>query len=262
MPYGDWMNGLQGMTTALGAASPYAQQLAENNARQAQLAQMIRSGLFAPAGGYGASVGGYAPPAANLTPQPYPTSAPTPFTGFADILKPNLPTTPAPTAGSYNLAPQPYVSPEAGEGSYGMEPGTPGSYESGYATFKEWLDNMKGLPAFVQQFTIPGIANQVYQKEFTTQPTTVSDAISTGGPISGMARPGSMVEILSRSPYALPPGETYPIPEVEQGILAEPSPIPIDEVYQQWLADQINAGQEQEVSGPNWWDNPQPEEEY
>jgi hypothetical protein len=182
MAYGDWMNGLQGMTTALGAASPYAQQLAENNARQAQLAQMIRSGLFAPAGGYGASVGGYASPAANLTPQPYPypTSAPTPFTGFADILKPKLPTTPAPTAGNYNLAPQPYVSPETGEGSYGMEPGTPGSYEGGYATFKEWLDNMKGLPAFVQQFTLPGIANQIYQKEFTTQPTTVSDA-TTGG---------------------------------------------------------------------------------
>jgi hypothetical protein len=181
MPYGDWMNGLQGMTTALGAASPYAQQLAENNARQAQLAQMIRSGLFAPAGGYGASVGGYAPPAANLTPQPYPTSAPTPFTGFADILKPKLPTTPTPTTGNYNLAPQPYVSPETGEGSYGMEPGTPGSYEGGYATFKEWLDNMKGLPAFVQQFTLPGIANQIYQKEFTTQPTTVSDATTGGG---------------------------------------------------------------------------------
>jgi hypothetical protein len=261
------MNGLQGMTTALGAASPYAQQLAENNARQAQLDQMIRSGLFAPAGGYGASVGGYAPPAANLTPQPYPTSAPTPFTGFADILNPKRPTTPdprAPTTGNYNLAPQPHVSPktgpETGEGSYGMEPGTPGSYEGGYATFKEWLDNMKGLPAFVEQFTIPGIANQIYQKEFTTQPTTVWDAISTGGPISGMSPPGSMVEILSRSPYAL--GETYPIPEVEQGILAEPSPIPIDEVYQQWLADQVNAGQEQKVSGPNWWDDPQPEEDY
>jgi hypothetical protein len=403
MPYGDWMNGLQGMTTALGAASPYAQQLAENNARQAQLAQMIRSGLFAPAGGYGVSVGGYAPPAANLTQQPYPTPAPTPFTGFADILKPKLPTTPTPTTGNYNLATQPYVSPktgfETGEGSYGMEPGTPGSYEGGYATFKEWLDNMKGLPAFIQQFTLsgianqiyqkefatqpttvsdattggsywweapelrapvngtpqdirnwsdllaataeaeqwgqnpwdvappsateptapnapippvetmptsdqmaealsriaelsnpqprpetyspqtwvdnikglpefvqqftpPGIANQIYQKEFATQPTTVWDAISTGGPISGMASPGSMVEILSRSPYALPPGETYPIPQVEQGILAEPSPIPIDEVYQQWLADQVNAGQEQEVSGPNWWDNPQPEEDY
>ena len=266
MPYGDWMNGLQGMTTALGAASPYAQQLAENNARQAQLAQMIRSGLFAPAGGYGVSVGGYAPPAANLTQQPYPTPAPTPFTGFADILKPKLPTTPAPTTGNYNLATQPYVSPktgfETGEGSYGMEPGTPGSYEGGYATFKEWLDNMKGLPAFIQQFTLSGIANQIYQKEFATQPTTVWDAISTGGPISGMASPGSMVEILSRSPYALPPGETSPIPQVEQGILAEPSPIPIDEVYQQWLADQVNAGQEQEVSGPNWWDNPQPEEDY
>jgi hypothetical protein len=48
---------------------------------------------------------------------------------------------------------------------------------------------------------------------------------------------------------------------VEQGILSEPSPIPVDEVYQQWLADQINAGQEQEASGPNWWDQ-QSEEEY
>jgi len=126
---------------------------------------MIRSGAFAPAGGYGASVGGYAPPAANLTPQPYPypTSAPMPFTGFADILKPKLPTTLAPTAGNYNLAPQPYVSPETGEGSYGMEPGTPGSYQGGYATFKEWLDNMKGLPAFVQQFTPLGIAKSVYE---------------------------------------------------------------------------------------------------
>jgi hypothetical protein len=194
-----------------------------------------------------------------MTPQPY--SAPTPFTGFADIIKPKIPTAPTPPAGVYNLAPQPYASPEVGEGSYGMEPGTPGSYQGGYATFKEWLDNMKGLPGFLQQFTIPGIANQLYQNEFSTKPTTISDAVSTGGPISGMARPTAMVEILSRSPNALPPGEVYPIPEVEQGILSEPSPIPVDEVYQQWLADQINAGREQEASGPNWWDQ-QPEEEY
>jgi len=260
MAYGDWMNGLQGMTTALGAASPYAQQLAQNNAQQMALAQMIRSGAF---GGYGGgyptqpvpTYGGGAP----MTPQPY--SAPTPFTGFADIIKPKIPTAPTPPAGVYNLAPQPYVSPEVGEGSYGMEPGTPGSYEGGYATFKEWLDNMKGLPAFVQQFTIPGIANQVYQNEFSTKPITTSNAVNTGGWQSGMAPTTFPIEILSRNPDLPIPGGSYPVPDVEQGILSEPSPIPVDEVYQQWLADQINAGQEQEASGPNWWDQ-QPEEEY
>jgi hypothetical protein len=260
MAYGDWMNGLQGMTTALGAASPYAQQLAQNNAQQMALAQMIRSGAFGGyGGGYPIQPGGTYGGGAPMTPQPY--SAPTPFTGFADIIKPKIPTAPTPPAGVYNLAPQPYVSPEVGEGSYGMEPGTPGSYEGGYATFKDWLDNMKGLPAFVQQFTIPGIANQVYQNEFSTKPITTSNAVNTGGWQSGMAPTTFPIEILSRSPNALPPGEAYPIPEVEQGILSEPSPIPVDEVYQQWLADQINAGQEQEASGPNWWDQ-QLEEEY
>lgn len=159
MPYGDWMNGLQGMTAALGAASPYAQQLAENNARQAQLAQMIRSGVFGGVGGYGQSSVNY-PTQPGFSggggASPYP--APTPFPGFADILKPKLPTAP----------PQLGDIPEAGDGQYGDSTGTgdgsPGveGASASYDNFKDWLGAMKGLGSLALQVTPFGIAKSVY----------------------------------------------------------------------------------------------------
>ena len=160
MAYGDWMNGLQGMTTALGAASPYAQQLAQNNAQQVALAQMIRSGAF---GGYGGgypiqpvpTYGGGTP----MTPQPY--SAPTPFTEFADVLKPK--TAPAPTIlpiGDPSPTRRAYV-PEDIETNE-VTGGLPAPEGKGYDNFRDWWDAMKGLPGFVAQFTPPGIAKSVY----------------------------------------------------------------------------------------------------
>jgi hypothetical protein len=159
MAYGDWMNGLQGMTTALGAASPYAQQLAQNNAQQANLAQMIRAGAFNGFGGNyptqpGVTYGGGAP----MAPQPY--SMPTPFTGFADVLKPRLQPQPlpinstAPTLGSSYRE-----SPGTGDESYGMTDGPSAHYDN----WRDWLANMKELPGWLAQFTPSGMARSVYE---------------------------------------------------------------------------------------------------
>lgn len=263
--YGEWMNNLSGMTSALDAASPYAQQLAAQNAAQMAVASQIRSGLpqFGFGQGYGYQPPTGTPPVVGGTYQVLPQ--PTPFTGFADLIAANR---------AARLSPQPYPNPPAisggvaGTGEQRDEGPSLAPYESGDRTLKEWWDVMKGLPGFVGQFTLGGIANQVYQQEFGFKPTTTWDATTTGyGPWEGRAPtpPAGMVEILSRSPNAIPPGVTAPIPEVDieqLGLLYEPSPIPIDEVYQQWLSDQINAGAAQEESGPQWWEQPQSEEEY
>lgn len=304
--YGEWMNNLSGMTSALGAASPYAQQLAAQNAAQMALASQIRSGLpqFGFGQGYGYQPPTSAPPAVGGVggaPQP------TPFTGFADLIA---------SKQAARLSPQPYPNPPAisggvtGTGEQPDEGPSFAPYESGDRTFKEWWDVMKGLPGFVGQFTPGGMARDVYRSGkfdpllrgiglggLTAAEDRIDDLSSPdtnfGQPrttppqdeVSKWARalaqaaeaeqwglpsiPAPLApqlppsEIISRSPNAL--GGTYPIPEVDieqLGLLYEPSPIPTDEVYQQWLSDQINAGAAQEESGPQWWEQPQSEEEY
>jgi hypothetical protein len=241
--YGEWMNNLSGMTSALGAASPYAQQLASQNAAQMALASQIRSGLPA------AVASGYAPSpvAGGVVGGTYQVPQPAPFTGFADLIAANR---------AVRLSPQPYPNPPVVSGgvtSTGEQRDEGPSfapYEGGYGSIGEWWDVMKGLPQFASQFTPAGIANQVYQQEFGFKPTTTWDAITTGyGPENRRAPtpPAGMVEILSRSPNALSLGETYPIPEVgteQLGLLYEPTAR--DEIIQQ-------AQDENDWRNEGWW---------
>lgn len=305
--YGEWMNNLAGMTNALGAASPYAQQLALNNAQQENLARIIRAGGFS--GPYGASsqFGGNYPTQTGAAPSgvsTMPSQAPTPFTGFADILARNAAQQQA-RAQAQAQAQQAYAGAQsnyeqdggAGEGSYGVNDGTSIHYDN----FKDWFANMRQLPEWASQFTPSGMARDIYKSGgfdpllsaiglngFTAAGDRIDELSSPDNNFGqpritlpqdevskwaralaqaaeaeqwGLASPPPPpapqlppAEIISRSPYAL--GGTYPTPAVETeqlGILAEPSPIPVDEVYQAWLADQINAGNAQEESGPQWW---------
>jgi hypothetical protein len=190
--YGEWMNNLSGMTSALGAASPYAQQLASQNAAQMALASQIRSGLPA------AVTSGYAPSpvAGGVVGGTYQVPQPTPFTGFADLIAANR---------AVRLSPQPYPNPPVVSGgvtSNGEQRGEGPSfapYEGGYGSFGEWWDVMKGLPQFASQFTPAGMARDVYRSggfdpllrgigldDLAAIPT---GAIETGQPTPVGARP-------------------------------------------------------------------------
>lgn len=163
--YGEWMNNLAGMTNALGAASPYAQQLAYNNAQQENLARIIRAGGFS--GPYGASnqFGGNYPTQPNVAlsgAAPIPSQAPTPFTGFANILARNA----AQQARAQAQAQAPVAAPinyqqdgGTGEGSYGLSDGSSAHYDN----FKDWAANMGKLPEWASQFIPGGMARDVYQ---------------------------------------------------------------------------------------------------
>ena len=246
--YGEWMNNLSGMTSALGAASPYAQQLAAQNAAQMALASQIRSGLpqFGIGQGYGYQPPTGTPPAVGGTYQVPPQ--PTPFTGFADLIA---------SKQAARLSPQPYPNPPAisggvaGTGEQRDEGPSLAPYESGDRTFKEWLDVMKDLPQFASQFTPSGMVRDVYRSggfdpflrgvgldDLAAIPT---GAIETGQPTPVGARPQDATqagidrirELSNLDQYWQPLRVIEPIETGQRRITIEPLPDP----GQQYLAD-------------------------